>query len=477
MHTATTYPAQVPTGHAHHFLSRLDRLPPPLVELALKLYRDQDLVDFILDQAHLPESAPRIALALGDTGRGPFLVLTRDGHFVTCLGEGMTAGELPVISRAQLDAYIARAYEMQARNEVLLGLGTPIEALFQRLVKAGDDLSREEIVALSASTPHHRARCVGLAAKVTRDLGRVRATVVPLVRRTKSPRPELHPTLRGYWQLAFDAGHFSVLAGVDGPGLLAQVPAILNAKGPMLSLLTMEQGIVSVALKGIWAAGQLDDELFAPYVQVLAASPCPGSVTDAILGITMIALRCQDLQGEAQAALEAHIGGAAGRDELTVDLCRMALEVMREPERFLAAHRAHGARLLVEQTRNLPQESPWRFTRVEDVPEDLAMTAAVRDKRTFFAAPGVLEDMIMMLPWLAEARAQDLYFPGDLARALHVRWRPADTMALLEGHCWRAPAARPDAPSRGGPCPCKSGKKFKRCCGDERRGGELPKAA
>jgi len=40
------YSPRVP--HAHHFLSRLDRVSLPHVELALGLYRDDDMLRYIL---------------------------------------------------------------------------------------------------------------------------------------------------------------------------------------------------------------------------------------------------------------------------------------------------------------------------------------------------------------------------------------------------------------------------------------------
>lgn len=64
-------------GHEHHFLSRLDRVSLPHVELALELYRDHELMRFLLRDAELPEGAERAAISLADPKEGPFLVVTR----------------------------------------------------------------------------------------------------------------------------------------------------------------------------------------------------------------------------------------------------------------------------------------------------------------------------------------------------------------------------------------------------------------
>ena len=46
-------------GHEHHFLSRLDRVSLPHVELALSLYRDQPLLRFLLADVSLPDVSAR----------------------------------------------------------------------------------------------------------------------------------------------------------------------------------------------------------------------------------------------------------------------------------------------------------------------------------------------------------------------------------------------------------------------------------
>src|SRR5260370_879724 len=85
---AANLPAVAPAGteasvqHAEHFLSRLDRLPPSEVDLALELYRDRDLLRAVLDAATLPERAERAAISIDHPVDGPFLVVTRSGHFV-----------------------------------------------------------------------------------------------------------------------------------------------------------------------------------------------------------------------------------------------------------------------------------------------------------------------------------------------------------------------------------------------------------
>jgi preprotein translocase subunit SecA len=73
------------------------------------------------------------------------------------------------------------------------------------------------------------------------------------------------------------------------------------------------------------------------------------------------------------------------------------------------------------------------------------------------------------LPWVAGlASAEELYYPQDMARALGIDWTPDLIEQVYARHLGarREPLAR-QAPrvGRNEPCPCGSGKKFKKCCG------------
>ena len=84
-------------AHDHHFLSRLDRVSAEHVDLALSLYRDHALLRFVLQEVGLPEGAERAAISMDDPREGPFIVVTREGRFVTCLAKGMLVDDLPII--------------------------------------------------------------------------------------------------------------------------------------------------------------------------------------------------------------------------------------------------------------------------------------------------------------------------------------------------------------------------------------------
>ena len=142
-------------GHAHHFLERLDRVTRAQTEFALELYRDHEAVAYVLDRVNLPDGAGRVALAIDDAREGPFVIVTRDGRFVTCLGAGMQH-ELPVVPRPQIDALLAKVAEKRARKEIAQRELRPDEeegTIFQRIISRGSRFAREDFVALTAFEP------------------------------------------------------------------------------------------------------------------------------------------------------------------------------------------------------------------------------------------------------------------------------------------------------------------------------------
>src|SRR2546423_617293 len=104
-------------AHAEHFLSRLERLEQPHVELSLALYRDPELVRFILQGVAFDGGSDRVALSLEDPERGPFVIVDRSGAFITCLAEGMVPSEVAIVSRDRLEGSAVRLRTLRERVE------------------------------------------------------------------------------------------------------------------------------------------------------------------------------------------------------------------------------------------------------------------------------------------------------------------------------------------------------------------------
>jgi hypothetical protein len=471
-------------SHAHHFLSRLDRVSAPQVELALSLYNDAPLLRYLLGEAKLPEGAERVAISLHDPERGPFLVVTREGRFVTCLGEGMSSGDLPVVTRGKLDGIAAKIGDLRARFHAcqkLVGPAGGMGKLLRRIYEAGDDLSREEFIAISALHPLYTFEIVkGLYGAAT-DLVDARERLLPHLRRSDHLKPELRPVARAYWNIFWAIGHLSVLMAMSGPDLFNRLPGDVGARMSegSFSWGAVRQGVISLALKGIWGGARLGKVVLPTYKRLFHASASELTALDSGMTLAALGTRHTRLRAEVRKVLSGGpdadrgtVGGAVAHaiTDLLTALYDAAIE---SPDEITEQHRRNGETFCMHLGVDLPRGSPFRFERREDVPAELAMTAAVNMPVSFIGGVNdtvALLPLFGMLPWVARAEPEDLYLPRDFIKAIHTPWTPEHTVNLLRHHRDHYKAAPPPPrsqrpPTRNGPCSCGSDKKYKRCCG------------
>ncbi|UQA56643.1 YecA family protein [Polyangium aurulentum] len=472
-------------GHAHHFLSRLDRLSMPHVELALSFYRDHELVRYILGAARIPEGAARVAMALADGDSGPFLVVTRDGKFVTCLGEGMHTGELHVITRGHLDKIadkLGALRERMALAKRLTGAKGTAE-LFRQIYDAAHRLSREQVAAMAAFQPLLAVELLGCLLDADVDQAKARDILLYELRRTDRLDKRFDESLHAYWCTAWAIGHLSVLTAMDGRVAFDRFPAEVMdrlAEYPY-SWPAVRQQVVGIAIRGLWGAARMGKMFLPIYKRECAEATSIPELVNGVFGLGAIGMRHARVRAEAQKALTPAKEGkdaatpepyqavrAAVASVLTIDPGEPALR---------QAHTRLGAKLAVVYGKNAPEGSPYRFVREADVPPDIADAMLAFDMTGFRAHPQVLSGLLTSLSWLARAEAEELYFTADHLAAWRISWDPGYTTSLLLEErdamdraraASRARKAEKSPPARNAPCPCGSGKKHKRCCGAER---------
>ena len=122
--------------------------------------------------------------------------------------------------------------------------------------------------------------------------------------------------------------------------------------------------------------------------------------------------------------------------------------------------------------------SLFSWQSVDDVPEDIAFTLAANSPINFHKEPSALLHILLLLPWLAECEAQDLYLPKKIVDALHEPWSAKLARKLLQDEGDRLGKAEPvrveKRAGRNDPCPCGSGKKYKKCCINEPLPNDAP---
>ena len=295
-------------GHDHHFLERLDRASQEQIDVALSLYRDHEAVRFVLDHAKVPSEATRIAFCIDDAAGGPFVIVARDGHFVTCLAPGMSTGSHPVVGRKQLDALLDRHTDLRARWAMAKELARnedDLEDVLLRIVHRADLLSREEFIAVSAWQPMLAPQFYRLAVQTSGDLETQRENLG----RVGRAKPNAVPALEAYWKLLWSYGHHMLLAAMGDKELIARDAALFKTHHLTPTCMLALTGVQQLALRGAWVAAKIGKPLVGLYKRIATEARELTLMNDALWGLTAIGLRSTSVRAEVRKALGRMIHG------------------------------------------------------------------------------------------------------------------------------------------------------------------------
>lgn len=487
-------------GHATHFLKRLERVEGPALSLAMGLYRDPPLLRWALGRLFVESSVPTVALALGPGPTPPYLVITRDGQFITCLGEGMVPDAAVVVPHHRLVSAVedGEAWrEMSARNA-----GKARTAL-DRLMTAGRWLCREDmedLLIISAMVPDY---FMETTLELRKSLESFEQAFRPrdYQRGTEASRKALSV----YWKHAWAHSNMSIVATEAmlhiervRPGLiehevmvyLVSDQAWRYLRGPCTRAMWCLARLGKLTLPELrdWSQRKGMEAWLSPVALEAVGLRHAGTRAEIIRHLMRFVpepLRAQlevpDEFLHVDRAVEAHKypGGT-----LTV-LATQAVGVLRSLGADRSTLRASGGDDWLTETQRsrmnllvLSDELP-NYATVTDV------DAWVDDLDTFaLALPGLsieevrghhrvtLANVCLQLPAMVRADAADLCLPRALIERLGVVNRPVDLDMVrthLENYHARSAHGRPvkvaRTPGRNEPCSCGSGKKYKVCCG------------
>ena len=455
--------------HAEHFLSRLDRLPRSEVDLALELYRDPDLLRAVLDAATLPERVERVAISIDDPVQGPFLVVTRSGHFVTCLGRGMRAGDLAVVTRAELDTISRKVARLREKMALAKQIGGERghARLLRRLLVASDSVSREDFLAVAAWEPLLGPAFLDLYLAMGQEL----SLQGPLLRGRRSRRAQVEEPLHAYWNLLHAAGHMALLGAMtaDREQYASLTDQHIGARAAFSYPLT-GTGVVTFIVKGAWAAARLGKLMLPDYKRALAEDVSFFELLDTLFALLAIGTRAKNTRAEIVKALHAapstartpqakRIRDVMGRE---VQLsCEVTAQLLEAPAEELEAMVRRMGECYFEPGAE-SSDDPIRAELVRTLPL-MSWVDGITDGKKLLMS-------LSLIAATARGAPEQFYLPAELAQALHQPWTPANTWLVLDPllkveQAGRKPGSRAASIGRQDPCTCGSGRKFKRCCG------------
>lgn len=462
-------------GHAHHFLSRLDRISLQQVELALGLYNDAALVRSILERSGLPPGDGRVAISLDDRNEGPFLIVARDGGFVTCLGRGMSHKGLPLVRRWQLDM-------LAERHQGLRACMRPVDRVpeaerassrtFRRLFNAGPDLTREEFLDLAPLQPMMFWSYQRMVKEVYGRLGYLRHRL----RRVEGPRPRPceMDLLESYWKHLWALRHLYVLLGAGEP--VEYFEALDRAELERITESTGSFGgyesAFAVGVAAAWSTARHGGAFVPICRHRFERSENGARVEFAGLELAAVAGAHEALRGDVLASLRA-FGRPAANDapasplhDERVDIATAAIGSLERAADLDVRAARHGAEGLFARPHPAAARHGWRGP--ADVPVDVARPLATLRMGAWVRTDGVFDLLHELTPSVARYRPEEFFLPERWARELRTPWSPEDALAHLDVirdyYLPKKPARAEKAPDRNDPCPCASGAKYKKCC-------------
>ncbi|MFO7561045.1 MAG: SEC-C metal-binding domain-containing protein [Enhygromyxa sp.] len=460
--------------HDAHFLARLERLEREHAELALGLYYDSALVRHILGVADIPDDAERVALCLGTPEVGPHVIVARDGHFVTCLGEGMQLrADQPIISRHKLDSISGEVEALRALvADAAAGGSRQRRRKLERVFEAGPGLSQEEFEDLGSWLPLMAADFLSLHVEtVVRTLD-----LVDRLARVKKFNKRYDEALHDLWRLSWAVAHLGLLLGSDGGGRMRKLFEVVEADMPGLSMQIgwgmIRSGVAPFALRGAWFTSKLPS-LVMPTAKRRYLDEQASFLTTLTDGLTLAAvgLRHRKYQGEVRKVLargDPSLEGGIDHVEMVRAVCARYFESYVEDKQ-------PQLRTLVEASRDFvrglyPEADEAQLAALDQVPEDVAVA-------TMMLAPSPIEHstesvcgVLARLSWVIGIEAKTFYLPETFVAMARMPYSRETGLLLLEprkqlGVARPAPIVKPPKIGRNQPCPCGSGAKYKRCCG------------
>jgi hypothetical protein len=448
-----------------HFLERLERLGWRETELALRLYRQPELVRLLLDDAKAP-AAPRIAVQLSADPDPPHLVVARDGAFVTCLAREMSADDTPVVAFSRIALAAERVAALRALVAHLDRADAPPESvrrLWHSVLHDAHRVTRETLTAL--------APVVSLFAGGLPDLwARESALVVDLIaecgRRYTRERPHYPPRdveqLHALWQSHWAVGHLYGLFALQDGESLARFDRQLAVTGPAgtFSAAATHLGFWPVTLRGAWCAGRLGPGAMRRAIAAMHNDELGESLNmSSAISTAFFAATHEAHRAEARRALDP--GVLLDPVPGLPDLFRRGLAQALAPGALtdLAGGEARLADLGREQADQHGVYAP-----------DVVGFGLANVRSNVYTNAFTMGVAATHLGWFAHAALAAFYPEAEVLAAVPP-WSPADTVDLLAGAVGvgvaptNTPVAAAPKVGRNAPCPCGSGKKYKRCCG------------
>jgi hypothetical protein len=361
-----------------------------------------------------------------------------------------------------------------AESEQRVGRHGGLGKLLGRLYGVGHRLSREDFRAITVWQPMFGYEFLLWHIDAAMDLHKSTERLLRELKRTDKLDKTLDKVLEAHYEMQWALAHITVLACYEGPLVFESLkPGAANSFEKLtISWSCVRQHIYPIGIRGIWAAARMGKP-FLPHYKMALTEMNFSRYGNSTAGLATIGMRHRRLRAEVKKALAVEHASLSEHKHV---LRRMAIDVMdtyeENPEKVIDELVKRGAAEAMRYAPLAPVGSAYRFQRPEDVPRDLALTIYANRLVDFLRHPSGVSLLYDILPWLSTIDAEELYLPTDYLSAVRVPWSTRETNAILVVERDSVSMLKPlahvtEGPARNGPCPCGSGKKYKRCCAEK----------
>jgi hypothetical protein len=383
----------------------------------------------------------------------------------------MSTGDLPIVPRAQLDALADKFQRVREGLDLARKRGFDETRLLARIESAGPAVAREDFVAARAMLGPASPLLFGVYASWVKTVEELQSALYATHGKAVPKKDRAESELaRGAWALAHSSTILVDSASREWVREWASFPVLARASA--WSLLT-QQCAMPFVVRAAWLTGRLGKPMLASYKGRYVEPSHAMDLREAGWGLIALGLRHSALRSEVLRFLRSPPEGFEALGPALASSYGMFAETARLLDETLDALREEamdfGRKIIVEHTRDIDSSSPFRFTDVAKVPDDLALPGVLGTWYDAHNGPRGNDVMLLAMVVGAAARAEDFYYPAALLRDV-----PPDDLepmgeSLAEMY-WtlngpHEPIRRDARPGRNEPCPCGSGKKYKKCHG------------
>jgi hypothetical protein len=391
----------------------------------------------------------------------------------------MHVGDRYVVSKERFDNV---AKDIERVREIAADVSArpldEIKRLNAKFIERGDRITREQFDRVKEWFPLTRVNIFKLLIDASCELDSLYGV---LSRRIADFKKKDEEKLHRFYQLTCALGHFTLLLGSDSGFFVRQMIDFAHDDGSMAASCLSAARFMDTAMvsRGAWLAGVVGKPLLVEAKRRYKTKTSLEQLLSGGLSLIAVGLTHRKYRAEVSKALapDVSVEGQKSFDGITLWF-RHALSTgyeracKGEPGVGEDLHE-FGTRYVRELFEGTPPGHALHFDDEHPVPQSLYFPLSMQ------LPLGILDNqwsnlvsVIDWMPLIARASNSDFYVEEKYKEALPTAWDPecADAMVKSRKGLERIihrPLATPKAaakPERNAPCPCGSGKKYKRCC-------------